>query len=95
MAKLAETQERLTTSERRQREVADRLTALDGQNVDPAAVGRALARFTNLWDVLLAPERERVVRLLIDQIEYGGASGKLTITFSATGSKLFAAEVGS
>jgi hypothetical protein len=39
MAKLAETQERLTTLERRQREIADRQMALDGQDVDPAVVG--------------------------------------------------------
>jgi site-specific DNA recombinase len=95
MVKLAETQERLTALERRKREVAERLAALDGQDVDPAAVGRALAQFTDLWGVLLAPERERVVRLLIDHIDYAAVNGELTITFSATGAKLFAAEIGS
>jgi site-specific DNA recombinase len=85
MAKLTETQERLTTLERRQREVADRQTAVVNQDVDPEAVGRALAQFTDLWEVLLTPERERVVRLLIERVDYAGASGELKIVFSALG----------
>jgi site-specific DNA recombinase len=95
MAKLTRTQERLTTSQRRQREVADRLAALDGQDVDPTAVGRALAQFTDLWDVLLAPERERVIRLLIDRVGYARRGGELTITFSAAGARLLATEIAS
>jgi site-specific DNA recombinase len=95
MAKLTETQERLTTLERRHREVADRQAVLAAQDVDPEAVGRAVAQFTDLWEVLLTPERERVVRLLIDRVDYAGASGELKLTFSATGAKLLAAEVSS
>jgi site-specific DNA recombinase len=95
MAKLAETQERMTTMERRQREVADRLVALDGQEVDPDAVGRALAQFTEIWDVLLTPERERVVRLLIEQVRYDGATGTLRFAFSPAGFSLLAADLAS
>jgi hypothetical protein len=95
MARLTESQERLITLECRQREVAGRQVALDGQDVDPKAVGRTLAQFTEIWDVLLTPERERVVRLLIDHMDYAAVNGELTITFSAPGAKLFAAEVGS
>ena len=91
MAKLAETQERFTTLERRQRVVTERQVALAAQDVDPDAVRRALARFTDLWEVLLSPERERVVRLLIDRVDYNGATGQLKITFSATGATVFVA----
>ena len=93
MAKLAETQERSTTLEARRRDVADRLIVLGGQDVEPEAVRRALAQFTELWDVLLSPERERVVRLLIDDIQYDGADTNLKITFSSTGARLLVAEV--
>ena len=92
MTTVAESQERVVALERRQRDVADRQRVLDGQEVDPEAVGRALAQFTGVWDVLLAPERERVVRLLIDRVDYAGASGELQLTFSATGAKLLTAE---
>jgi hypothetical protein len=71
MAKLTESQERLTNLERRQREVAERLAALDGHDVDPAAV----------------------VRLLIERVDYTGASGELKMTFSGTGAKLLTAEL--
>jgi hypothetical protein len=43
--------------------------------------------------VLLTPELERVVRLLIDRVDYHGTAGELKITFSATGAKLPAAEL--
>jgi site-specific DNA recombinase len=93
--RLADTQERLTTLERRQHEVAQRQAALDDQEVESAAVGRALAQFTELWDVLLTPERERVVRLLIDRVDYHCANGELKITFSATGARHLVADLAS
>jgi len=93
MAKLAEAQERLTTLERRQREVAERQATLVAHDVDPVAVRHTLAQFTEIWDVLLTPERERVVRLLTERVDYHGANGELKITFSATGAKLLTTEV--
>jgi hypothetical protein len=45
-----------------------------------------------VWDVLLTPERERVVRLLIDRVDYTGASGELKIKFSSTGAKVLASD---
>ena len=45
-----------------------------------------------MWGVLLSPERERIVRLLIDRIDYAGSSGELTIHFSPTGAKVLAAD---
>jgi site-specific DNA recombinase len=95
MVKLAATQERLATLERRQHEVTDRLVALDGQDVDPEALRSALAQFTELWEVLLTPERERIVRLLVDRVDYHRADGELRITFSSTGAKLLAGEFAS
>jgi site-specific DNA recombinase len=87
MAKLAESQERLVVLERRQRELADLPVH---QQIDVDRVGRVLAEFTELWGVLLAPERERVVRLLIERLDYDG--GNVTLHFSATGAQLLAAE---
>ena len=95
MPKLGVTQEPVTTLERRQSEIADRLVALAAQDIDPELVRRALAQFTDLWDVLLAPERERVVRLLIERVDYVGASGELKITFSATGARHLVADLAS
>jgi site-specific DNA recombinase len=87
MAKLAEAQERIVGLERRQRELADQP---ENRAIDVDAVGRALHEFSELWAVLLAPERERVVRLLIEHLDYDGATVKFH--FSATGAQLLAAE---
>jgi site-specific DNA recombinase len=94
MAKLAESQERVVVLERRQCEIAEGQATLDDQDVDPAAVGRALAQFADVWDVLLTQERERVVRLLIERIDYAGQEREMKLTFSATGAMLLAADSG-
>jgi hypothetical protein len=95
MAKLAESQDRVVTLEHRQRELAERQATLDDNDVDPEAVRRALAQFSEIWDVLLTPERERIVRLLIERIDYAGQGGELKVTLSATGARLLAADVAS
>ena len=66
---------------------------MEDQEVDPDAVGLALSQFTDIWDVLLTPERERVVRLLIERVNFSGASGTLQFVFSAAGARLLATEV--
>ena len=85
MAKLAETQESLSTLQHRQRGIAGRQAALDGRDVDPAELRLALAQFTDIWHALLTPERERVVRLLIDRVDYDGPAGQLKLTFAPGG----------
>ena len=95
MGRVAETQERLTTLESRKREIEQRVVTLAAQDVDPVAVRHALAQFTEIWDVLLTPERERVVRLLIERVDYHGANAELAITFSSVGATLLVAEVAS
>jgi site-specific DNA recombinase len=82
---LAAAQERFVGLETRLREVriqADDLARLD---VDEADLTRALQSFTPIWDVLHAPERERVLRLLIDTISYEGRSGGTTFEFRFAG----------
>ncbi len=95
MSRLADAQERANVMEDRRQAVADRLEELAAQDVDSDAICRALTQFTELWDVLLAPERERVVRLLIDRIDYNGADDQMKISFSATGASLLGAELSS
>lgn len=95
IARLGTVQERTVVLERRRREVADRDETLAAQVVDADAVGRGLAQFTDVWNVLLAPERERVVRLLIERVDYDGRSDEMKISFSPTGASLLATEVSS
>jgi hypothetical protein len=60
--------------------------------VDEADLGRALRSFTPIWDVLHVPERERILRLLIETIFYDGRSEAMTFAFRLAGLGTLAAE---
>ena len=67
------------------REIVSREATLAAKDVTPEAVARALSDFDPLWEVLTAPERERVLGLLIERIEYSGATSEIEITLRADG----------
>ncbi len=92
-AELARAQERLARLEARQREVQDELAALAATEIDPDAVARALENFEELWSVLLTPERERILRLLIERVSYDGSTGRLEIGWRLAGLGEFTREV--
>jgi len=92
-AELAGAQERLQALEARQRDVATQTVALDAQHVDERDLARALEAFDPIWDVLLTPERERVLRLLVEGVDYNGETGQLTIRWHVAGLGQLAAEV--
>jgi len=71
------------------------LEALLGQRIDAADLRAALAAFDPVWDHLTSHERARVVRLLIERIDYDGGSGSLKIRFAPAGVRTLAAEPGS
>ena len=92
---LEKAQERVATIEARLVEVQAESAALASQCIDEADVARALQDFDELWSVLLTPEKERVLGLLIERVTYDGATQKLEITFAPAGIATLAAEVGS
>ncbi len=91
-AELVTTQERVGTLEARLAEVRDREVTLAAQQVDEADLARALEAFTPVWDVLLTPEKERVLNLLIERVSYDGRDEKLNIRFRLDGIASLAAE---
>ena len=90
---LAKAQERVGLFEARQREIGEQLADLKAQVIDSEAVARALAEFDELWSVLLVRERERILKLLIDRIDYDGRDQQLAITWRLSGLGQYAAEV--
>jgi site-specific DNA recombinase len=50
-----------------------------------AEVASALAEFDSLWEALTPAEQGRVLQLLIEHVEFDGASEEVKITFAATG----------
>jgi site-specific DNA recombinase len=92
-ADLEKAQERVTTLEARQVEVRDGIAALKAQEIDRDDLVQALTDFDPVWEVLVAPERERVMRLLIDRIDYDGAAGRMEIRWRLAGFGQLAHEV--
>ena len=63
------------------------------QRLHPDEAKRALSAFDPLWGALAPRERVRVVQLLVGQVDYDGAAGKVVVTFRPAGIKTLAAEV--
>ena len=66
---LAAAQERVQAIQARQTEIKTELAGLDPKAVDRGDLARALREFDPIWDVLLVPERERIVGLLVERID--------------------------
>jgi site-specific DNA recombinase len=92
-AELVAAQERVGTLEARLAEVREREASLAAQQIDEADLSRALEQFDELWSVLLTPEKERVLNLLIERVAFNGADGDLRIDFRLPGIAQLAAEV--
>jgi len=82
---LEKAQEQHRSLEARLAETRAKETALAAQDIDEAAVARALEEFDALWEVLLTPERERVLQLLIARVTYNRATEELRIDLSPGG----------
>jgi site-specific DNA recombinase len=95
VSELGKAQERKHQLETRQRQIREELSSLDTQAVNRDELARALEAFDPIWEVLLTPERERVLRLLIDRIDYDGGTDKLQINWRLAGFGQLVEEVGS
>jgi len=82
---LEKAQEHLRSVETRLAEVRTQDAALAAQDIDEAGVARALQEFDAIWEVLLTPERERVLQLLIQRVSYNRETEQLRIDLSPAG----------
>ena len=82
---MARDQERLGTLERRLSEIGEQQAKLGASQIDEEELGRVLERFDPIWGVLLTPEKERILRLLIERIDFDGATGMLSFAFRLPG----------
>lgn len=92
VARLADLQDRLHGAERRATEVREQIVAINKQAVDASDVEKAMATFDPVWETLALREQARVVQLLVDRIDYDGATGKVKITFHPTGIRSLASD---
>ena len=84
-ARLTDLQERIATGERRLKDIAEELASLDAANIDQAEATEALASFDAVWQALTSHEQGKLLRLLVQRIDYDGGQGKVAIVFHQTG----------
>jgi hypothetical protein len=68
------------------------LAAVQRESVSAAQIQRAVALFDPVWDLLLVPERFRILHLLLESVVYNGATGDLELAFYPLGITSLAAE---
>ena len=90
---LEKAQQHVQTLENRTLEIDQKLAELDAQAIDSADVAGAMEAFEPIWEVLLTPEKERVLRLLIEAVRYDGGTQRLEIDYRLAGLADFAEEV--
>jgi site-specific DNA recombinase len=93
IARLADMQERIGAVEKRTLKVREQMQAIRQDLLDGQRAAEALTLFDPVWEALTPLEQARILRLLVERVEYDGASGRLSVTFHPTGIKALADEL--
>lgn len=91
-ANVARQRDELRRLEVRLTEVRERHLALSRELVDEREVMQALSLFDPVWESLAPREQARIVRLLVDRVDYDGQNSTVSVTFRPTGIKALAQE---
>ncbi len=84
-SRLAEVQERLAHETPRLAQIREHLVRLADWTIPANKVATMLAKFDGLWLAMTTPEKQKLLNLLIDRIDYDGAVGQVTIHFHPSG----------
>jgi site-specific DNA recombinase len=90
--RVADLQDRIRAAEQRGTQVREELIALEREIVDENEIARALAVFDPVWETLAPREQARVVRLLVQRVDYDGEKGTVSVTFHPAGIKVLSRE---
>jgi site-specific DNA recombinase len=93
ISRLADLQERIDMAERRLSGVREQMNQVRHQRIDEAEARQALATFDPVWTSLTPLEQGRLVGLLVQQVNYDGATGNVAITFHPTSIRALADEL--
>ena len=85
VARFVDLQEQVATAERRLTELKDERERLRRDRIEDVDIARALAAFDPVWQSLAPREQGRLLRRLIERIDYDGRDGMMSITFHASG----------
>ena len=84
-AHLGELNEQIRAGEQAMTTLRERAVALSREVVDEREVADALAAFDPVWETLTPKEQARIVRLLVQRVDYDGSNGTVSITFYPNG----------
>ena len=84
-ARLGDLHERIGTGEERLAQIKSEVETLEAGRIDARTVAQSLAEFDAVWENLAPKEQARILRLLIERVNYDGAKGKVAITFRPSG----------
>jgi site-specific DNA recombinase len=91
--RVADLQDRIRAAEQRATQVREELIALGRELVDEKEVARVLSLFDPVWETLSPREQVRIIRLLVQRVDYDGERGTVSVTFHPTGIKTLADEL--
>ncbi|MCW5756710.1 MAG: recombinase family protein [Phycisphaeraceae bacterium] len=91
-ARLGDLNERIRAGEQAMTELREKAVALSREIVDEREVAEAMKAFDPVWETLSPREQARVVRLLVQQVDYDGGTGTVSLTFHPDGLRALSAE---
>jgi site-specific DNA recombinase len=86
-SRFAELQERSRALDHNHAEVLSQLQLRNTEGADPQRVEETFLAFDPLWEQLSTGERESLIRLLVDRIQYDGPTGTITLGFRSTAAR--------
>lgn len=86
-ADVAHRQDELRRLETRLTEVRERRTALRSELVEEHEVVDTLSRFDPVWESLAPREQARIIRLLVERVDYDGRDSTVSVTFRPAGGR--------
>ena len=91
--RMADLLDRIRGVEQRLAAVRDELATLGRELVDEKEAIRAMAAFDPVWETLTLREQARVLRLLVQRVDYDGDKGTVSVTFHPTGIEMLSREM--
>lgn len=92
ITRLAELHDMIRRQYRRLAELRGQITKLVERDIVKPEVADALAQFDSIWNAMPPRHQVRLIQLLVETVEYNGATSDVTIQFRPAGIDLFTHE---
>jgi site-specific DNA recombinase len=87
VARLADLQERTQHNERRVLAIDKELAEIDTSTSNHLELESSVLSFDPIWEAMTLRDQIQLIQLVVKRVDYGGESGRVTITFHPLGGK--------